>query len=202
METVNQAPHAGRPRDPALDGAILTAAVDVFAARGFARTTVEEVARVAGTGKAAVYRRWSSKTALVIAAVRSLQADITVPDTGTLRGDLFACARHYTEGDPRAPILLASVITEAAHDSELRRAAYEAIGKPPADAFRAVVDRWIANGTIPPATPVDLVLAVIPSMAFRHVAVTRTTLEPGTVSEIVDQILLPALQRPGLARST
>ena len=187
-------PQAGRPRDPALEQAILAAAVDVFAEQGFARTTVEEVARAARTGKAAIYRRWPSKTALAIAAVRSLQTDIPVPDTGSLRGDLLSWARHYTDGDKRAPILLANLIADAGHDPELRRASYEAIGKPPADALRAVIDHWIGEGVVPRSTPVELILAVIPSMAFRHVAVNRTALDAHTVTEIVDHILLPALQ--------
>ncbi|MGH8922513.1 MAG: helix-turn-helix domain-containing protein, partial [Actinomycetes bacterium] len=77
--TPETAAPTGRPRDPALEQAILDATVDLIARRGLSGTSVAEVARRAGTGKAAVYRRWPSKTALVVAAVRTLQARATVP---------------------------------------------------------------------------------------------------------------------------
>ena len=48
-----------------LEQAILDATVEVVAQSGFAAAKLEDIARRAGTGKAAIYRRWASKTALV-----------------------------------------------------------------------------------------------------------------------------------------
>ena len=146
---------------------MLKAAVETVIEHGYAGATVDAVARAAGTGKAAVYRRWPSKSALFIAAVQSLQAKPTVPDTGTLRGDLLACARHDTRSDRRAAHVLASLLGEVKSDLELGRAAYEAIGRPPADAFTAV--------------------------AFRDVILHSRSLDTATVTRLVDGVLLPAL---------
>jgi AcrR family transcriptional regulator len=185
----------GRPRDPALERAILEAAVDVVVRRGLSGATVEEVARQAGTGKAAVYRRWQSKTALVVAAVRSLQAEVDVPDTGTLRGDLLAWARHYTSGDPRGALLLANVLSEASRDAELREAAYVSIGSPPAAALRSVIDRWIEHGDVNPEAPIPVLVGIIPSFAFRQVVTRGRSLDEETVTTLIDHVLLPALCR-------
>src|SRR5215475_466986 len=103
---------AGRPRDPALEAAILDATQDLLIEHGFAATTVEAVARAAGTGKAAVYRRWPAKIDLVVAAVQALQSPPSVPDTGTLRGDLLACADHFVQADRRPALVLAGVLNE------------------------------------------------------------------------------------------
>lgn len=188
-----EAAAAGRPRDPALEAAILNAAQDLLIEYGFAATTVEAVARAAGTGKAAVYRRWPSKIDLVIAAVQALQSPPAVPDTGTLRGDLMACALHFVQDDRRPALVLAGVLNEIGRNDELRAAAYEAIGKPPAVAFAAVLERWRARGAITGSAPGDLLAGIVPAAAFRSVAFRRRTLDHRTAADLVDFVLLPAL---------
>jgi len=156
------------------------------------------VGRQAGTGKAAVYRRWPSKTALVVAAVRAAQTDALVPDAGSLREDLLACARHYATGNERAATLLATLLGEAARDAELREAAFEAIGNPPVAALRSVVERWVERGEVDPPAPVDVLVDVIPSYAFRQVLTRGRALDESTAAALVDRVLLPALRhRPG-----
>lgn len=192
--TPDTAAPTGRPRDPALEQAILDATVDLIARRGLAGTSVAEVARRAGTGKAAVYRRWPSKTALVVAAVRTLQAQATVPDTGGLRGDLLAWVQHYTSVDERAARLLANLLSEASRDAELRDAAYVAIGNPPTVALRSVIERWIERGEVNPAAPIDVIVGIIPSIAFRELVLAGRTLDPATAATLIDHVLLPALR--------
>lgn len=187
------APTTGRPRDPALDAAILAATRDLLVERGFDGTTVEAVARAAGSGKAAVYRRWPSKTALVVAAVRDLYDPPAVPDTGSLREDLLACARQYTRGDATAARVLASLLSEIGRDPELRRAAYEAIGGPAAAPFHEVLARWRAAGVIGDAVPLELLEGLVPAYAFRSVTLRATPLDESTVTYLVDHVLLPAL---------
>lgn len=68
----------GRPRDPAIDEAILDAAREVIAARGFTGASMDEIARTASVGKDTLYRRWDSKQALVIQLLTSM-ADEHVP---------------------------------------------------------------------------------------------------------------------------
>src|SRR4029079_2006292 len=84
----------GRPRDPDADGGILAAASSLILLRGFDSMTVDEVASNAGVGKATVYRRWSRKEDLAVAAMEQLYSDeMPSPDTGTIRGDLESMFR-------------------------------------------------------------------------------------------------------------
>ena len=78
----------GRPRDARADRAILEATLDLVGETGLAGLTVDAVAGRAGVSKATIYRRWSSKEALVLAAWHECVAVLQPPDTGTLRGDL------------------------------------------------------------------------------------------------------------------
>jgi AcrR family transcriptional regulator len=169
---------------------------DLLIERGFAGTTVDAVARAAGSGKAAVYRRWESKTALVIAAVRALYQPPEIPDTGSLRGDLLAWALHYTGDSPRALLVLGSVLSELGTGQELATAAYEAIGSSPVRMIDAVLERWSTEGTIPAGAPLDLVRSVVPSLAFTSVVLRRETFTADTACELVDRVLLPALLGP------
>lgn len=59
----------GRPRDAAIDDAVLQATRDLLVREGYAAVTMNAVARRAGTTKTALYRRWASKTELVHEAV-------------------------------------------------------------------------------------------------------------------------------------
>jgi AcrR family transcriptional regulator len=183
----------GRPRDPVLERAILDATVDVVVENGFAAAKLEEIAKRAGTGKAAIYRRWASKTELVIAAAVHLQADVAIPGEGSLRGDLLVCVRHCISPDARAALVLANVLAEAPRDGELRDAASASIGRPPADALRAVIERWIDRGAVDPSVPVELVAALVPSVAFHRVALRYEGLDERTAVALVDDVLLPAL---------
>ena len=58
----------GRPRSIACDQAILRAALDEYAERGYDGMSVDAVAARAGVGKATIYRRYQCKTDLVMAA--------------------------------------------------------------------------------------------------------------------------------------
>ena len=62
----------GRPSDPAIDAELLRAAQDLLIEEGFDRLTMDAVARRCGASKATIYRRWPSKTALVVAAAAAL----------------------------------------------------------------------------------------------------------------------------------
>lgn len=59
---------AGIPADPIAER-ILDAAVEQFARTGLTRSTVEDVARRAGTARVTVYRRFATKAALVEAVL-------------------------------------------------------------------------------------------------------------------------------------
>jgi AcrR family transcriptional regulator len=80
----------GRPRSAEVHSAIVKATLELLAEEGFDGMSLEAVARRAGVGKTAIYRRWSSKEALVIDALKALDAEVLVVDTGNVREDAAA----------------------------------------------------------------------------------------------------------------
>ena len=68
----------------------LQATLGLLAEEGFDGMSLEAVANRAGVGKTAIYRRWSSKEALVIDALKALDPEVLVVDTGNVREDAVA----------------------------------------------------------------------------------------------------------------
>jgi len=63
----------GRPRSPMVDQAILRAALELFIEHGVAGASIEKIARRAGVGKTSIYRRWSTREALLAQAIEAFR---------------------------------------------------------------------------------------------------------------------------------
>lgn len=80
----------GRPRVAATDSAILDAASDLIAQRGYRGMTVGAVATTAGVSEPTVYLRYPTKYELAVAAIARRPLLTTPPDTGDVTDDLVA----------------------------------------------------------------------------------------------------------------
>lgn len=179
---------------------ILAVASTLLAERGYAGVTFEEVARRAGASKATLYRRWSSKRELVIAAVKAGPAGRAGPgeiDTGSLRGDLLAlCRRLVTtmrQADGRTALLLLQAGLE---DPELCEEIERAVGPTGARLPAAVVVAAVRRGELPagvdPFAFEEVAGAVLLLRQLNGLDTTDAYLEA-----LVDSILIPALRGAG-----
>lgn len=191
----------GRKRDASLDAAFLDAAVDVLSEVGAVGFTMDAVAARAGSGKAALYRRWSSKSALIIDAIARMKRSQVpldnLPDTGTLRGDLLALFRPEpaarSEYKRKVMAALASLLLE---DPSIADAANDAIVAPWAEAHFALMQRAVARGEIPAVADIQTLSLVVPSMAAYRSLVQRKSFDLGFLVSMVDTVVLPALRNP------
>jgi len=163
MAAARQTRTAGRPRDPARDDAILQAALEGLAELGYDRLSMDEIAARAHAGKGALYRRWPSKAALVVAAVmawREQAAPLMIPDTGSLTGDIDAMIAAVPDFDDVAKQQMAVFVGlagAASRDPELRIALSANLLARPRHAVRAIVDRAVARGEVAPELDLELV---------------------------------------------
>lgn len=84
------------PRPPLARTRLLDAALDVFRARGYAATTVDDLCEAAGVTKGAFFHHFQSKEALAVAAAQHW-SEVT--------GALFASAPYHRHADPLDRVL-------------------------------------------------------------------------------------------------
>ena len=111
----------GRPRDPRLDDALLDAGLEVIMERGYHAATLTEIARRAGVGTPAIYRRWPTKAKLAIEIVVRVSEPEPIPDTGSIRDDLvaFVALRLRTWSTPFFRKLVFPVLMEGTAEESL-----------------------------------------------------------------------------------
>src|ERR1700761_1688024 len=152
-----------RGLDRSLDAVILHAALEGLANAGYHALTMDTVAADAGVGKAAIYRRWSSKAELVCAAIahwRRSHGPSQAPDTGSLRGDIEALASavpDYSSTELNTISVILGVATAAARDPVLAAALDDHVLSTPRTIVRSVLDRAVARGEVPAGRDLSLV---------------------------------------------
>lgn len=139
----------GRPRDTSIDARILDAALTVYAARGLSGFTVDQVAREAGCSRPAVSARYPTRTALLLAAVRSFDATLATDDIGSARDQLVALAEHLVDGfGSTAGRATFRIVFDSLDDPALH-AAWEEINAVRLSGIEEILARGVARGELP-----------------------------------------------------
>ncbi|MDK9498751.1 TetR/AcrR family transcriptional regulator [Streptomyces katrae] len=155
--------------------AIRAAVVEELAAVGFARMSIEGIARRAGVGKTAVYRRWKSKLHLVLDLIGAVAADgIPVPATGSLYGDVRALLEvmSHVLRHPVASAVIPDLLVEAARNPEIADAVRGALVEGQRRIAEGIVSEAVARGELPAgADPEHALDLVIGPLYWRQVVV-------------------------------
>lgn len=145
--------------------AIRAAVLAELAAVGFARMSIEGVARRAGVGKTAVYRRWKSKLHLVLDLVGAFAVEgLPVPSTGSLHGDVRALLEvmSHVLRHPVASAVIPDLLVEAARNPEIADAVRGALLDGQRRMAEGIVAEAVARGELPqgvdPERALDLVI--------------------------------------------
>jgi AcrR family transcriptional regulator len=181
----------GRPRDPAVDERVLSAAAELMLDRGVEATTVDAVAARARVGKATVYRRWRSKEDLAVAALgRVIDVRVPVPDTGSLRGDLEqiyrAAIAFLASPAGRAFVRIGAV--EAVRDERIARVYRQGVERRFADAA-PVFDRAVDRGELSAHTDRRVLFDWLPGLLVYRILTGAALPGPADVPELVELTL-------------
>ncbi|MER7399926.1 TetR/AcrR family transcriptional regulator [Streptomyces sp. NPDC000151] len=191
-----QDPTAPAPRRAPAGAAVLreekTAAIRAavfaeLAAVGFGRMSIEGIARRAGVGKTAVYRRWRSKLHLVLDVVTALAAEgMPVPDTGALRSDVRMLLEVASRAlrHPMAAQIIPDLLAEAARSPEIAEALRSALHDSQESMTRTMVSRAVERGELRPDVDVRLALDLITGPLYWRVVVLRGGLPAGYLDEL------------------
>lgn len=207
---------AGMPnkREPAgaavlqepVTSAITAAMFDELAESGYARMSVDAVARRAGVGKAAVYRRWRSKQAMLLDLVGAAarQHAPEVPDSGSLTGDIrgFLEVILAQAGTPQVRRITLDMMAEATRNPELGTALRDAVAGPRRGAAASVLSRGISRGELSPGIDRELGLDLLISPLVLRLLLTEEPVDDAYLTRLTAVIasgLSAALPGPQLA---
>ena len=186
-----------RPLDSAVGDRLIAAAASLLGEVGYEAMSMEAVAARAGAGKAAIYRRWPNKQALVLDTIRSRQLPLGPPDdTGSVRGDLLALLLALQRQlDDSALDHLTGVLFALRADPQLAAAVSEQFLEAWERGVREIVARGAGRGQIaePDERFLDLFSLVGPSMMLMRYLLVEGRLDPEFVEELVDRLVMPLL---------
>jgi AcrR family transcriptional regulator len=180
-----------RRRGDELTAAIFQAVRGELDENGYAAVTMETIARRAGTGKAALYRRWPSRTELIIDTVQATMPGMAgLPDTGSLRGDILALLDAFAS-ELRGALgdALRGLRAEAILDPSLSRQISDYTGDFASSRLRQLVGRAAARGELGRSDVSRLRLEAGPAIIRDHFLFRD--LHELSMTDLVDEVILP-----------
>jgi AcrR family transcriptional regulator len=182
---------AGRPRDARTDEAILSSTLELIAEHGVYELRMDDVARHAGVGKAAIYRRYGSKEELIGAAVAGLVSNIVVPDTGSTREDLVVLMLRAVAvySDPIAAGVMPSLVAFVNSDPRLARTWRDGFVSGRREALVDVLERGVARGDLRADLNRELALDVLGGPLYYRLLVTGGAIDASLAEGVVDLVM-------------
>lgn len=168
-----------------MDHAIARAARELLVERGYSGFTVDAVAAKAGVGKAAIYRRYSTKQELIFSVAVHGMDEQPPPDTGSLATDLAAVSRAFAAQLGRASVdVLVGLLADIYGDS--------AVGDRFAETFLVherfmvaeVLDRAVARGELKRLPDLTAVQALLFGPVFAWLLILEG--DPGRSAELAE----------------
>lgn len=195
----------GRPRSTDADHAILAATRAVLAELGWGGLTMSAVAARAAVAKTTLYRRWASKSELVVAAVAVLFDDLEMTDRGSLRADIEATVRQFAVllALPETQAALMAVFAEASRDPALRRLVRHAIIDPQKELVRRGREAAQRRGELPPdasaacaLSDIDMIFDAVAGAVEHRILVSGEPATPAWISRFTSLLLNPLADLP------
>ncbi|NOP97142.1 MULTISPECIES: TetR/AcrR family transcriptional regulator [Mycolicibacterium] len=183
--------------------AIETAFFEELAAVGYGRLSVDAVAKRAGVGKAAIYRRWKSKQDLAVDLVTKVAvAAIDVPDTGTLRGDIRAYLQNGREALTHrlARTIIPDLLAEAARDPDYSATIAGQIREPRRLKAAQLFERARERGEIADDADIDVALDTIGGALYWRQSVMQVDADDDYLDRLTEAIVTLVAADPRSAK--
>ena len=169
-----------------ITAAIRGAVVAELAAVGYGRLSIEAVARRAGVGKTAIYRRWSSKLELVLDIVTEVAGQrLPLLDTGSLTGDLEMLLTFVSMAlrHKLASLIIPDLLAEASRNPQIAQTLQQALQANQRDVATLLLDRAVERGELKRADP-DLAMDLVLGPLYWRLAIARTPLPKDYVKRL------------------
>ncbi|MDQ0271164.1 TetR/AcrR family transcriptional regulator [Cytobacillus purgationiresistens] len=149
----------GRPRSTKVHRSILEATLALLAEVGVERLSIEMVAKRAGVGKSSIYRRWSSKEALIVDALEQIKPQLNTSIQGDLHEVLFELARNFIQqmNTPLGKQMLSMLISTLSGNSQISESFWEKHSLPKTKEISSVIENYREKEQLRNDIHIDLV---------------------------------------------
>jgi AcrR family transcriptional regulator len=193
-----------RRRGAALEDAIHGAVFAELAEVGYASVTIEAVAIRAKTGKASIYRRWSTKAELVVdsfvarfAGLSEVVGELIADAHATTRDVLVLLSIRIWQMLGGCAEVVCAVACECARDLDLAATVEQKVHSPGRAALVELLRRGVDRGEVRPAAVCDLYADALPAqLTYRMVLNNQLVTERDAV-DIVDHLVMPLVAMHG-----
>lgn len=165
---------------------------------GYGRLSIDAVAKRAGVGKAALYRRWRSKLDMTTALVpKAAVAAIDVPDTGTLSDDLLQYLYNARDAlaHPLVRRIAPDLMAEAMRNPELAEVLASTVREPRRLKAVELFERAAARGELPRDADLDLALDLLAGPLYWRLLVTQLPVEDDYCAKLADRVVAAVTSR-------
>lgn len=178
----------------ARESELLAVTLQLLQQRGYDRLTVEAVATQAKASKATMYRRWPSKSDLVLAAfIEGTRVTAVPPRTGSLRGDLLKIGAAVCRDACEHAGTMRAVLNEMSHNPALSGVLQDEFVRQRKLMIDEVLADAVKRGEMDAAAVNDEIYDLLPGyLVFRALVSGRPPTEK-TVRTLVDEVLMPSL---------
>jgi len=164
-----------------------------WARHGYGELSLEAVVKRAGVGKAALYRRWPSKLAIVADCLERVGiAAAPTPDTGSLVGDLEAMLITFRKQLRHRVVrrVIADLHAEMTRNSPLAQRVRQRLQKEHRERGEMILRRAMARGEISADTNLELVKDATAAMLYWRLVVLGKSTDDEYLQQLIQAILL------------
>jgi AcrR family transcriptional regulator len=172
--------------------AITNAFFEELADVGYGRLSIDAVARRAGVGKAAIYRRWKSKLDITVALISEVAVGaIDVPDTGTLHDDVreYLNRGRLALTHRLASKIIPDLLAEGARNPDLTSALLETVRDPRRAKAAQLVQRAVDRGELPADTDLELCLDFLAGPLYWRLTVLRADFDDTYLDQLATKVV-------------
>jgi AcrR family transcriptional regulator len=175
-----------------ITAAIRNAVMNELAEVGYGRLSIEAVARRAGVGKTAIYRRWSNKLEMVLEIVSAVaERSVPMPDTGSFASDLqllmFVVSKALQHRI--ASQIIPDLMAEASRNPQIAATLQKALRTHQQAVGDKLVGQAVARGELPSGADPDLAVDLILGPLYWRLAVARTPIDDNYLTKMTALVI-------------
>jgi AcrR family transcriptional regulator len=174
-----------------ITAAIRNAVMHELAEVGYGRLSIEAVARRAGVGKTAIYRRWSNKLEMVLEIVSGVaERSVPMPDTGSFAADLQLLMFIVSKALQHriASQIIPDLMAEAARTPKIAETLQRALRTHQLAVGEKIVGQAVERGELPAGTDPELAVDLMLGPLYWRLAVARTPIDDDYLEKLVDSV--------------